>query len=104
MTDLFNVLLDDDSMFETEVEIFEPFQEEEFETGQYVEVGFGESVEDEEGYSRFFLVDVEGYDGYSIANLFDQRGEDDNVLYVLPYPDRDAKQRCEGMKLSDYLK
>lgn len=105
MTDLFNILLEDDSMFEMEVEIFEPFHAEEFEIGEYVEVGFGENLDDDsEGYSRFFFVDIEGYDGDSIAEIFDQRGQDDDVLYVLPYPDNDAEERCQGMKLSDYLK
>ena len=104
MTDLFNLLLEDDSMFGVEDALFEPFHTEEFEIGQYVEVGFGESLHDSEGYSRFFLVDIEGYNGDLIAEIFDQRGQDDDVLYVLPYPDNDAEERCQGMKLSDYLK
>ena len=103
MTDLLNLLLEDEEFFGMENEMFEPFQEREFEIGQYVEVGFGESMDDSEGYSRFFLVDKEGYDGYSIANLFDQREEDDHILYVIEYTDDDAHERSEGIKLSDYL-
>ena len=104
MTDLLNLLLEDEEFFGMENEMFEPFQEREFEIGQYVEVGFGESMDDSDGYSRFFMVEVEGYDGHSIAVIFNQREEDIAVLYVIEYPDVDAEDRCEGMKLSDYLK
>ena len=103
VADLFNSLLNAKETFGIEELLFEPFQEREFKIGQYVEVGFGESMDDNDGYSRFFMVDIEGYDGHSIAELFNQRGEDINILYVIEYPGADAEDRCEGMKLSDYL-
>lgn len=72
----------------------------EFKIGDYVEVGIGESVHDEDGHSVYFRVDREGYNELDIVEMF---GADENVLYVNLVDDEDAIRFAGDKKLSDYV-
>ena len=51
---------------------------EEFKIGDYVEVGFGENRHDNEGFSIYFRMDVEGYNEFDIEEFLESEG---NILY-----------------------
>lgn len=74
---------------------------EEFKIGDYIEVGFGESRYDEDGFSYFFRMDREGYNEYDIANIFD---DVENVLYIEKVEDESAIIFAGESKFSDFLK
>lgn len=72
----------------------------EFKKGDYVEVGIGDNVYDENGCSYYFKVDRNGYDEEDIFAIFEERG---NVLYVNEVDDEDAINFAGDSKLSDFL-
>ena len=74
---------------------------EEFKVGDYIEVGFGESIYDEDGYSLYFKMDVEGYSEYEVYNTLYGM---DNILYINVVDDESAVHFARGAKFSDYLK
>lgn len=72
----------------------------EFKLGDYIEVGMGDSIHDEDGWSYFFKMDREGYSEFSVAEIFDNKG---NVLYVHKVEDEDAINFAGESKFSDFL-
>lgn len=72
----------------------------EFKIGDYVEVGIGDSVHDEDGYSCYFMMDVDGYNESDIMDIFEKEG---NVLYVQEVNDESSIIFAGDSKFSDYL-
>lgn len=73
----------------------------EFKIGDFVEVGFGESVYDEDGFSYFFKMDKEGYNELDVVDFF---SDTENVLYVQKVEDESAIIFAGSSKFSDFLK
>lgn len=72
----------------------------EFNIGDYIEVGMGDNIYDEDGWSYFFRIDLEGYNELDIFNLFIEEG---NVLYIEVVEDEGAILFAGDKKLSDFL-
>ena len=73
----------------------------EFNIGDYIEVGMGDSVYDEDGWSYYFKMDLEGYNELDVTNLFSEKG---NVLYVEVVEDEGAILFAGDKKFSDFFK
>lgn len=73
----------------------------EFKIGDYVEVGMGDSVHDKDGYSYYFMMDVDGYNESDIMDIFESKG---NVLYVQKVNDESSINFAGDSKFSNYLK
>ena len=73
---------------------------EEFKIGDYVEVGFGENRHDNEGFSIYFRMDVEGYNEFDIEEFLESEG---NILYVEKVDDESSILFAGDKKFSDYL-
>lgn len=73
----------------------------EFKLKDYVEVGIGESVHDEDGFSYYFQMDKEGYYDFEIMKVFEDKG---HVLYVNKVDDETAISFAGNKKFSDFLK
>ena len=72
----------------------------EVQVGEYFEVGIGESTNDEDGYSYYFQMDLEGYNIDEIISVFEKYG---NVLYAIPNNDESTIHFANGAKFSDHL-
>ena len=73
----------------------------EFKIGDYIEVGMGDSVYDENGWSYYFKMDIEGYNELEISEIFEEKG---NVLYVNKIEDEDAINFAGDKKFSHFLR
>ena len=71
-----------------------------FNIGEYIEVHIGDGSYDDEGYSYFFKMDLEGYDEMDIVNVFIKEG---NVQYVEVVDDESAISWAGDNKFSDFL-
>ena len=51
-----------------------------YKKGQYIEIGVGDDLEDEDGFSTYVYIDVDGVDMPRIDNLFNRK-----IIYINQY-------------------
>lgn len=71
-----------------------------FKKGQTIEVGIGDTIHDEDGHSKYILIDVELITENEVEKLFPI----ENVLYVDTVTDQQSIKWGKENLLSHYLK